>query len=273
MKNEIVFQIKSLFRNRVLIWEFTRREIFDKYTGHVFGAAWSFLHPAVLILVYIFLFGIVFNSRIHFTENMPQSFTSYILSGMVPWLCIQTAMNNGCSAIISNSKFIKQVVFPAEIFPAKAVGAALFIEVVYLILTLAYNIIMAFVGQGAIIWTYLLLPVAIIIQTIFLLGLSFLFSTIGAYFRDFREIVQVFCMIGVYLAPIVYLPDAIPTVFRPILYINPFSYYIWVFQDVLYFGHIVHWYAWIVTTIISFAAFVIGFSVFSKGKTAFGSVL
>ena len=84
---------------------------------------------------------------------------------------------------------------------------------------------------------------------------------------------QVFCTLGVYVAPIVYLPDAIPQIFRPILYINPFSYYIWIFQDVLYFGRIAHLYAWIACAILSFAIFYLGDKVFQKLKVSFGSVV
>jgi lipopolysaccharide transport system permease protein len=265
--------VSSLISHRALIWEFSRRNLFERYKGHSLGFVWSFVHPAMLILVYIFLFGVVFNSRVHFTETMPQSFTSYILAGLVPWFCIQNAMQGGAQSLSMNAKFIKQVVFPPEVFPAQAVLSAFFIECIYMVLLIVYNVIMAAAGEGTIGKSFFLLPVAIFIQISFLLGISYFFAIIGAYFRDFGDLIQILCLIGIYIAPIVYLPEAIPRLFRPIIFANPLSYFIWMFQDVLYYGRIDHWYAWVVTITLAAVFFIVGGKAFMRGKAYLGSVL
>lgn len=263
----------DIYKNREFIKELARRDIVDRYKGQPLGAIWAFIHPAVLIFIYIFLFGIVFRNNIGFSKTMPLSYTSYILSGVIPWLFIQNCLTTGAVSVIGNTSVIKQVMLPPIIFPAKAVVSALIVEAIYLVITLVYNITSGLITGSGIHLTYLLLPVALIMQIILMLGFSLMFGAVTAYFRDLKDIIQVLCTLGIYLAPILYLPDAVPEMFRFLVYINPFSYVIWVFQDVLYYGQILHGFAWIVTAVMSLVVFYGGHAVFNKLKTAFGSVL
>lgn len=258
-----------IIHNWELIIELSKREVTDRYKGQPLGAIWLFIHPLILILLYIFLFGIVFQSNIGFSEKMPLSYASYILSGVVPWICIQTAMSYGVFSIAGNSSFIKQVIFPVEVFPIKSMGSSLIVEAIYLIGTLIYNTL----SSRRVLWTYLLLPVAIFLQILFLTGLNYLLSSLAAYIRDLKDLVQVFCTLGVYIMPVLYLPDAVPAIFRPFLYINLFSHYIWMFQDVLYFGSIQHPVSWILCAVFSVLLFYFGDHVFQKLKVSFGSVV
>jgi lipopolysaccharide transport system permease protein len=98
-------------------------------------------------------------------------------------------------------------------------------------------------------------------------------AAIGPYFRDIKDFVQVFNSVAMFILPIPYLPQALPAIIRPILYINPFSYLIWCCQDVLFYGSFEHPYAWVALIIFSLVSFVFGYRVFRKLKTMFGNVL
>ncbi|MBT4867870.1 MAG: ABC transporter, partial [Planctomycetaceae bacterium] len=60
---------------------------------------------------------------------------------------------------------------------------------------------------------------------------------------------------------------------RPLLYLNPFSYLAWCYQDVCYYGRFEHPWAWPVLAILSLSTFLIGSRVFRTLKQNFGSVL
>lgn len=266
---KLLAPLDRLFKNRELIFVLSCREITDRYKGQPMGRLWAFIHPLMMILIYIVLFAVIFKTKIQSTVYMPQSFAAYILSGMIPWICFQNSMIGGAASVINNGSFIRQVIFPVEVFPTKMMGAAVIIEVIYLGINLIYNI--AF--EGNFFWTYFLIPVMVIIQSLFLIGINYFTSSIGAYWRDIKDFVQIFSLVGVYIAPIVYLPDAVPHVFKFMLYCNPFSYYIWLFQDVMYFGQIMHPEAWMISCVISVITFYIGDAVFQKLKISFGSVV
>jgi hypothetical protein len=82
-----------------------------------------------------------------------------------------------------------------------------------------------------------------------------------------------FAVAGMYAMPIFYLPGWVPEIFKPLLYINPFSYLVWCYQDIFYFGSIVHPEAWGINLIGSLFIFIVGYRFFRKVKPGFGSAL
>jgi lipopolysaccharide transport system permease protein len=88
-----------------------RREITDRYAGQLFGVFWTFVHPLIVILVYVFLFNFVFISKAGSDRVMPIDMTAYILSGIIPWLAFQDAMGKASTVIINNANLVKQVIF------------------------------------------------------------------------------------------------------------------------------------------------------------------
>ena len=261
--------ISILRRNRHLTYEMAKRDISDRYVGQAFGMVWAFGHPLFMMGLYVFVFAIVFKTKIGGTPEMPLDYVTYLFSGLVAWMIFQESLVKSCTAITSNSSLVKQVVFPLEILPVKGVLASLFQQGILLLFLVAYVLI----RYGTLPWTYVLLPVLIGWQLVLMIGLAYLLSAVGAYFRDLKDFVQLFAVSGIYLLPVVYLPDWVPDLFRPLLYANPLSYMIWCYQDVLYFGRIEHPWAWVINFIFSFLVFIIGYRVFNKLKLMFGNVL
>jgi homopolymeric O-antigen transport system permease protein len=122
-------------------------------------------------------------------------------------------------------------------------------------------------------WTYLLLPAVFAIQTTFLIGSAWLLSAIAVFFRDLKDIMAVWANLGVFLLPIVYLPQWMPDIFRPAIYANPLSYIIWIYQDTLYFGRIEHPVSWLVSIIFAVFMFTTGHRVFQRLRPLFGNAL
>ena len=260
--------IALLTRHRQLTWEMTKREISDRYAGQFIGTLWVICHPLILMGVYVFIFAYVFKIKIDNTM-IALDYTTYILSGLIPWMVFQEAMGKGSTVIVANTNLVKQVVFPIEVLPVKGVIASFLTQVISTAVLIAYVL----VRFHHLPWTYSLIPVLFLLQILAMMGVSYILSAIGVYFRDIKDFVQVFCIIGVYLMPIFYLPDQVPRLFRPFLYFNPFSYLGWCYQDACYFGYFAHPWAWVVFSLISIGIFYIGYRIFRKLKLYFGSVL
>lgn len=263
-------ELFNVFRTRGrLIFELTKREIFDRYAGQVFGIFWSLVHPLMVTLIYIFIFGFVFRARAGGTLDLPLDYTSYMLAGIIPWLVFQEVLSKSSTLILANSNVVKQVIFPIEVLPIKNVLASLVTEAVFFCLLIIYVII----TSHTLPWTYVFIPVLVLFQVFAMVGISFLFSSVGVYFRDLKDFVQVFLSVAFFILPVLYLPESIPASIRPILYINPLSYMIWVYQDALYFGSFAHPWAWVIFGLGSLMIFVFGYRVFRKLKVMFGNAL
>lgn len=262
-----VFRILS--RNFELAWEMTKRELTDRHAGQFIGVVWAVSHPLVQMGVFVFIFAYVFVARMVGVEDVPYDYTTYILCGLIPWLTFNDVLSKGVSSITGNANLVKQLVFPQEILPVKTVWASC---LAYL-LGMAALILYVLIRYGSLPWTFALVPVLFAFQLLLMMGTCFLISSLGAYFRDLKEFIQIFCMVSVYFLPITYQPTMVPDVFRPVIYANPFSYMIWCYQDACYFGRFESPWAWPIYIGFSISTFVLGYRTFRKLKPYFGNVL
>jgi len=255
--------------HRQLTLEMARRELRDRYLGQVFGILWALLHPLLLMGVYVVVFAFIFKVRLGGTADLPLNYTVYLLSGLIPWLTFQESLAKSSTVIPSNANLVKQVIFPVEVLPVKGVLASLATQTAFLVLLTGYVL----AAYGFVPVTYLLTPVLMLLQALFMIGAAYLVSAVSVYFRDIKDLVQVFAATGVYLIPAFYLPESVPRAFRPVLYLNPLSYLIWCYQDLLFYGRFEHWWAWVVLPPTAVGFFYVGYRVFKGLRTMFGNVL
>ena len=266
----IIAFFSILFKQRELTIEMTKREFSERYAGQALGVAWGFVHPIAVILVYIFIFSVVFQSRADSGgESGATNYAIYLLAGLVPWMAVAETLNKGTQVITSNANLVKQVIFPLEILPAKTVIATFVNEIVLLIGVLIYA---AFQAEG-LAWTVVLLPVLVALQFAQMLGLSMILSTVGVYVRDLKDLIQVFCLINVYLMPVIYMPGWLPASVRWIMYLNPFTYQTLCFQDAIHNGAITSVGHWLVFGLLSLLSLGMGYRLFAKLRTSLGNVL
>lgn len=261
--------VQVLIRHRQLIWEFAKRDVGERFAGQMFGVLWVVGHPLALMAIYLFIFAFVFNVRVKPAVDFPVDYTVYLLSGLVPWMTFQEVMSKAAVSVTGNANLVKQVVFPLEVIPVKVVLAALMTQVVSISVLVVYVLFRFQVVP----WTFCLIPVFLLFQTMAMIGVSYLLASIGVYFRDLKDFIQVFCVAGMYILPIFYLPEMVPQMFRPILYLNPFSYMIWSAQDIFFYGRIEHPVEFLLFIMMSIVLFYGGYHVFSRLKNMFGNVL
>jgi lipopolysaccharide transport system permease protein len=265
----IIELIAILNKNIKLIYEVTKKEIKDQHSGQIFGVFWFFLHPLVMISIYVFLFAFVFKTKIDDGREMPYDYTIYILSGLIPWLCLQNTLSRASVLFSSKTHLIKNIVFPIVIFPAQLVLLSNISFIFSLVLLFIYVVF----SYSSIHLTYLLLPFLIICQTLFALGISYALASTGVFVKDLKDIIQVGLLFIMYLTPIFYLPQWVPALFKPILLLNPISSIVWCYQDALYYGKIVHPVSWFVFPLISIITFSVGYRIYKKLSPYFSNVM
>lgn len=257
------------WKNRRLTAEMVRRDLKSQFAGQLFGAFWIFGHPAIQCLIYIFVFTVVFKTRIQQTVEMPGDYTTYLLVGLIPWLFVQQSLVRTANSLAAQANLVKQVVFPVEVLPFCAVLTSLIPMLVGLIVITFYTL----VTQGSLPWTYLLLPIVALASVGIMLGLGLVLAIVTPFFRDIKDIIQVGTAVGVYVIPAFYLPQWVPHKLLFVIYLNPFSYFIWVYQDVLYFGKIEHPIAWLLVFVGSCGILALGYRAFEAARMFIADIL
>ena len=258
-----------LWRYRSLFREMVRRELTGQFANQLLGSFWAVGHPLSLLAVYVFVFAVVLKVKISVGADMPRDYTTYILSGLVPWLAMAQAIGRAPTTLIAQSNLVKQVVFPIEVLPMVAVVVSLVPLFIGTLVLVVYQLIS---GQG-VPPTILLAPVYLVQLFLFLSGATFLLAAVTPFFRDLKDGVVVFLTLGIYLVPAFWLPAWVPPAFAPLIHVNPFSYPIWVGQDIFYFGRLDHPASWLVFTAMSLLSFTLGYRAFRHIKPYLGNVL
>ncbi len=257
-----------VLRHRSLIRELVIRDLKGGHAGHGLGSFWIYAQPLVVVATFMLIFGVVIGSRIAITESFPGDYTGYVLVGVVPWLLTAAALGRAPTVFTANANLVKQVVFPIETLPIASTIACFAMFVPTYVVMIAYKF---FVGGLSPIVA--LLPLVLAMHVLGIVGLMLTLSVVTPFLRDLRELVTIYVAISLYVTPATYLPDWVPAALRPLLYLNPFSYVVWVYQDVLFYGRIDHGFAWLVMPLMAIVLFVIGLFVFRQAKRYLGNVL
>jgi lipopolysaccharide transport system permease protein len=180
-------------------------------------------------------------------------------------------MSRSAASIVGNASIVKQMALPLELFPIKTLAGPLVFGGVSLTCLVGYA---AWVTGGSIIRSYLVgLPVLIPLTVILLAGISVALACAQVFIRDLKEFISVFLAVGLFVHPILYFPEAIPIAVRPIIYASPLSYLLFCWQDVMFYGAIVHPWAWLVASVFSIVLLLLATRMFVVSKTHFGDFL
>ena len=261
---------RSLWYNRQLILQMTRREIAARYRGSVIGLAWSFINPLLMLTVYTFVFSVVFKARWNMNVDESKSdFAIILFAGLIVFGVFSEVVNRAPSQIITNVNFVKKVVFPLEILSLVSLGTVLFHSMVSLIVLLLAELVL----RQSIPWTVILFPLVLLPLIFASLGVGWFLAALGVYIRDIGQITTVFTTVLLFLSAVFYPVSALPEEYQAWLRWNPLVPIITESRKVLVFGSLPDWWwlgsAMVMGLIIAFA----GFWWFQKTRKGFADVL
>jgi len=159
------------------------------------------------------------------------------------------------------------VVFPVELLPVSTVTATFLINSVGFLLFLVY---LAFTGYAAPAW--LLIPVAVFIEMVFVLGLAFFLSALCVFIRDIGELLNVVIMVWFFGTPVIYPLSLVPERFAFLYSLNPMVEFVDFYRN-LVLMHMVDMRALVYLCAYAVISYGIGTWFFLRSKNAFGDVL
>jgi lipopolysaccharide transport system permease protein len=262
---------KSLWRNRRLIVQMTKREVVGRYKGSIMGLTWSFFNPVFMLVVYTFVFSEIFKFRwggIGGDDSKTQ-FALVLFVGMIVLNLFSEILNRAPGLILSNVNYVKKVVFPIEILPVIAMGAALFHSFISLGVLLAAFALF----NGYLHWTVVFTPLVLLPLVILTLGLSWMLASLGVFLRDVGQTIGIITTVLMFLSPVFYPVTAVPESTRPFIMANPLTFIIEQAREVLIWGHLPNWMGLGSYALAAVAIAWAGYAWFQKTRKGFADVL
>ncbi len=262
--------LSSLWKNRHLTWQLTRREVIGRYKGSTLGLLWSFLTPVLMLVVYTFVFSVVFKARWGTGGDESRStFAVVLFAGLIVHGLFAEVLNRAPGLVLANVNYVKKVVFPLEILPVISMGAALFHALVSVLVLLAA---FAFLN-GHLPWTVVFLPLVFLPLVVFALGVAWFLASLGVYLRDVGQVIGLLTTMLMFLSPIFYPVTALPERFQTWILANPLTFIIEQARAVLIWGKMPSFSGLTLYAVVASAVAWAGFVWFQKTRKGFADVL
>jgi ABC-2 type transport system permease protein len=190
----VIQRLREIWLSRELLIYLVRTEIKVKYKNSVLGLIWSMVAPAMTLVIYWFVFGVVLKNGI------PQ-FVIFLFAGLLLWNLFQFGVMSGTGVIVNNAGIVKKVSFPREILALAAVGSACVFFFFQAIVMVLFMIVLHHSPD----WSYIPVTILALVTGIVLsAAIAVLLSSINVYLRDTQHLIEVILTAWFWACPIVY---------------------------------------------------------------------
>jgi len=250
--------IQNFLRYKDFLIELIRKDIKLKYRNSVLGILWSMLNPLLLMVVLTIIFSTIFKNSI---ENFPV----YVLIGRIIYSFFSESTSFAMDSIHANGQLIRKVYVPKYYFPLARICSSF----VTLLLTLVPLIfVMIFTGLG-LSFTNLLIIFPLIYIFLISTGMGLFLATITVFFTDVKHLYSIILMIIMYMTPIFYPVEIIPSNYRFIIELNPLFEVVEMVREVLMYNTIPTLWSHIICLLHGIIYLLLGAFVFYKNQDKF----
>lgn len=238
-----------------LWWSFVKRELKARYEGSVLGKLWPIIQPLALFAIYYMVFAKLLKIPVSIdlqpwgdpTEGIQTLFstdagwrsTFFLISGILPWVLVSESWNKCTSIVLENANLIKKIAFPSEFLPFYTVV----LNHIYFLIGFVLFLGLFWFVNGALPALLVWVPLLILLQFIFILGLGMFTGALNIFVRDVAQIVPLLTMFWMFTSPVFYEPRVLAMLgtppqrafiegILPYLYINPVYNLLTMYRDI-----------------------------------------
>jgi lipopolysaccharide transport system permease protein len=269
----LIARLQLLYRYRELIRNLVVSDLKARYKNSMLGFVWTLLNPLAMMLVFTVVFS--FLSPNQQIEKYPL----FLLCGLLPWNFFADSLGASVNSLVGNANLIKKVYFPREVLPIASVLAQLVnFLLAFLLLFIALLVFRAQFSS----WLWLL-PLVILIQTCFTVGIALILSTLNVFFRDTVIVLNVVILAWFFLTPVFYAVTLLPVSYtlwgiplnlqRLFYILNPLASLINMYRDLLYWGYRTDLDFFLRTAVTALLVLWFGYWLFNRYSDRFGEAL
>ena len=219
-------QLGEIIEYRSILRSLITKNLYGRYKNSFFGVGWHLITPILMLGVYYIAFT-------ELRQNEIEYYWIYIASGIFAFNYMISNLSVSPGILISNSNIIKKMYFPRElIIIAQCISSLIVCIIGYMIVVS----LMIVTQHNCLSYSIFLTPIVLLLMFFFVLGYSLFFAAITVYVRDIQYCLNTITIVFFFLTPLYFLADSTSGVLQTIIWMNPFTYYVELFHDIMYFG-------------------------------------
>jgi lipopolysaccharide transport system permease protein len=230
--------LMALYQYRKFILRSSIEELQHRYAGSAIGVLWNIAIPLMQIGIYALVFTTLYYGRkvaaIGLVANSQFAYVLFLCAGFLPWFGFADCVTHGTNSLLVNARYLTKMALPEAIFMAKVALTAT-------ISTLISLSLMTLIGMPAglpIGWSYLTIPLVVILFQSFGFGVILVLGTLNVFFQDIRQAIGLVLHLWMWSTPIIYAEEQLPAAVRPLLHFNPTYSFIAAFRQIFLFNEV-----------------------------------
>ncbi|MFI7642215.1 ABC transporter permease [Nonomuraea sp. NPDC049400] len=253
--------VRQLWERRHFILTYATSRNVSKYSSSALGQLWQVLTPLLNAAIYYVMFGVILGGK-----NGIQNYPAFLLTGMFVFTYTQRTVTAGAKSISGNLSMIRALHFPRASLPF----AYTIQELQQLAISMGVLlVIVAATGEWPT-WYWLMIPVVLLLQTMFNVGAGLVVARLGASMRDLNQLLPFITRFWLYASGVFFsIQDKVVTSAKlpqwvaDVMYLNPTASYIEWMREILItthnkpFGH--HPPTMVLVSCVFWAVFALGF--------------
>jgi ABC-type polysaccharide/polyol phosphate export permease len=205
----------AAWSSRALIRTLAEREIRVRYKQAVLGFAWAVVTPLVLMLAFTLFFR-----KAAKIDTGPVPYPLFCFIGLIPWTFFSTSVSQGGLSLVTNVPLLNKVACPREVFPMASVVVAGIDSLISVTMLVLMFLKFGFAPKPTSVW----IPVVLLVQVAFTLGITLVASAVVVYLRDLRHALPLILQLGLFVTPVAFPLDIVAPSLRPLyVAVNPLA--------------------------------------------------
>jgi len=197
------------------------------------------------------------------------SFAVVLFPGLIVFNMFAECVTRAPGLILSNVNYVKKVIFPLEILPWVAMGAALFHAAMSMLVLMGMYAAL----YHSLHWTIVFLPLVLFPFVLMIMGMSWFLASIGVFVRDIGQLIGMVVASLMFLSPVFFPITTLGAELRPYLYLSPLTLIVEQVRGILIWGQTPEWGSFTLYTLASLMAAWLGLIWFQKTRKGFADVL
>lgn len=248
--------LRQLWERRHFILTYATSRNVSKYSSSALGQLWQVLTPLLNAAIYWVMFGLILGG----SKNI-DNYPAFLLIGMFIFTYTQRSVTAGAKSISGNLSLIRALHFPRASLPL----AYTIQELQQLLISMGVLLVLVVVTGEFPTWFWLMIPVVLVLQTMFNVGASLVMARVGSSVRDMNQLLPFIMRTWLYASGVFFsIQDKVvgvaklPQFVANIMYLNPAASYIEVMRDIL-MGDKHSPPPWAMASCVFWALFALGF--------------
>jgi ABC-type polysaccharide/polyol phosphate export permease len=245
-----------------LLWSFVRRDLTVRYRHALLGITWAILTPLLQMVV----FSVIFSRLARFETGLP--YPLYAFAGLAAWSLTASALRSALMSLAGNAMLVSKVAFRREVLPLSSVVVA------------TVDFAVTFGVLGLLMWYYgiplrptaVLVPLVLVVQLILTSGLALLLAAANLWWHDVRHLFDVGITLWMFASTVLYPLPVLGGVAGVVLALNPMSWIIEAYRDLLLRGSVPATGPAIATTLASVITLAVSLRIFRRAEPRFAEI-